>query len=184
MAPNYDPDTSEKKSLGLVLSGGGARGAYQAGVIEALYKIASQQDLVTPFQILTGVSAGAINISFLASGVDSTPESLDRLTSVWSNITSENVFRTDMPSLTAIGWEWIHDIATGRAHDREVPRSLLNTEPLGILLDTKIPFQKIRSNLEKGLIDSVAISAVNYATSEVNVFYQSRVPIEPWLRSD
>ena len=172
----------DKSSLGLVLSGGGARGAYQAGVVMGLYEIAKNVGVNRPFKILTGVSSGAINISFLAANANDPQAAARDLANMWSNIRSEDVYRTDLASLSTIGWGWIHDIATGHAQNRDVPQSLLVTDPLSDLLNSKIKFSGIAENMRNGIIDSVAVSALNYATSEVNTFFQTRGGVVPWTR--
>ena len=179
--PSYS--TPPDSSLGLVLSGGGARGAYQAGAVKALYEIADDCRLRHPFSVLTGVSAGAINAVFLASTIDNPLTATTSLADLWSHIRTDQVFHTDIANLTTNAWQWVLDIMTGSTQDQPRPRGLLNTTPLEQLLRTKIKFPCITENLRNGVLNAVSVSAMNYATAEAVVFFQARRSLDAWKRS-
>jgi NTE family protein len=176
-----DPKT--KKSCGLILSAGGSRGAYQAGVLKALVEILGKDNPGNPFPILTGVSAGAINASFLSAYADNLPKAIEILTEVWGNVTSEQVFRTDLGSLSKIGFRWLTDVSLGGLRKRAKAKALLDTTPLHDLLKKNIPFDKIEKNLKAGHLDAVGITATDYTTSQCITFVQTEKNIEMWERS-
>src|SRR4051794_39294521 len=91
---------------GLVLTGGGARGAYQAGVIQGLAEIAAARGVGMPFRVVTGASAGAINASFVAATAAEFHEASHDLSKFWSQLRTKDVFRTDLVSLGRIGAQW------------------------------------------------------------------------------
>jgi NTE family protein len=88
-------------NLGLVLTGGGARAAYQVGVIQALAEITHEVE--SPFKIITGVSAGAINGGYLMSRADEFKIGAQGLWDLWMNLHSEKIYRTDAPSIASLG---------------------------------------------------------------------------------
>jgi NTE family protein len=99
----------------LVLTGGGARGAYQVGALRAIFAIAQDRRLPCAFPLLTGVSAGAINAAYLAAFHDDFADAVERLAAFWRGLHSGAVFRTDAASIGKIGWGWLADAAGGSA---------------------------------------------------------------------
>jgi len=89
-------------TVALALSGGGARGAYQAGVLKGIGKIVGGSGKKSPFPIIVGVSAGAVNASFIASYADHFKGAVSLLANLWSSIHTDDVFRTDVPSMSRI----------------------------------------------------------------------------------
>jgi len=169
--------------LGLVLSGGGARGAYQAGVLLAIAEIRSQNPELSGFRVLTGVSAGAINVAYLAAHYENELEAARELAQLWKTISSEQVFRTDPISLGRIGAGWLADTTLGALRKRKRARSLLDTEPLRELISKRVPFQKIPENISAGHFDAFAVMALNYSTAHSISFIQSSQPGLGWTRS-
>lgn len=169
--------------MALVLSGGGARGAYQAGAVRGIVEIATSCGIDHPFRILTGVSAGAINAAYLAAYADATAAASVRLTQFWGSIRSEEVFRTDPLSLGRIGMHWALDAVSGGLRFGRQARALLDTTPLHQLLEKRIPVAQISKQVEGGYIDAFAVSATSYASSESISFYMSHRPLPPWRRS-
>ncbi len=171
--------------LALLLSGGGARGAYQVGVLRSLAK--SHPDLEIP--ILTGVSAGGINIAFLAAGRSGFRDCVGKLTDLWLGLSPEKVFRVGLGSL---GWgvlRWLVRLGLGGSSLAPEVRGLVDTTPLRDLLtralvgssgnaDTAIP--GIEDNLAEGL-RAVGISTVDYATGKTTIWCQG-AEIEAWER--
>ena len=122
------------QNTALVLSGGGARGAYQAGVIKALVEIAESVKVQKPFQTLVGNSAGAINTVFLAAGAQNMTKAANGLVQLWSTIEADQVFCTDLGSMSKIGASWIKDIMLGSLSGKNSARAFLDTKPLWKLL--------------------------------------------------
>ncbi len=176
--------TSERprRKVGLVLSGGGARGAYQAGVLKAIAEIRKSSPECQPIKVITGVSAGAINAAYAASYADSDYEAALKLTEFWKNMTSDRVYRSDPFSLGQIALKWLWDTILGSFKSRTKARSLLDTRPLHELIKT-IKFDRIQLMLDQGHLDAFAVSALNYATAHSISFVQAREKIEMWFRA-
>jgi NTE family protein len=169
--------------VGLVLSGGGARGAYQAGVVKAIAEIAANAGLQKPIPILTGVSAGAVNVAYLAAMAEDFNLAADRMTLMWSKITADQVFRTDALSAGRSGFRFLADATMGALYKRKLARSLLDTAPLKKFLRDSIPFDRINSNIKNGNIESLAITAMNYSNSNSITFIQGQKDTPMWARS-
>jgi NTE family protein len=175
--------SQSKSPLGLVLSGGGARGAYQSGVLKAIAEISTDAGIAQPFPIITGVSAGAINASYLAATCDNFLQGAQNLTDLWSRITSQQVFHTDAFSATFSGLRLLTDAALGAMYKKKLARSLLDTAPLRRLLSESIPFGQIRKNLDQGFLRAFAITAMDYSDSFSVTFIEAAEKVELWSRS-
>ncbi len=166
----------------LVLSGGGARGAYQAGVIKALSEIAFECDITTSLPIITGTSAGAINATFLAAHADDFKAAGEKICRIWSGLQSPQVIRTDTLSLTRIGFRLLRELTTGSFVKRKKSLGLLDTSPLKDLLMASIPFEKIAENINNKHLHALAITATNYANSDRVTFVQGSSDLKPWRK--
>jgi NTE family protein len=174
-----------KAKTGLVLVGGGARGAYQAGVLQGLAEILGGEG-GSFLDIITGISAGSINAAAVASQADRMPDAVARLHSLWADVRVEQVMRTDALSLMSIGSGWIRDLSFGGMMSRSGPRSnfLLDTAQLRKFLSSHIDFDAIAGHVERGVLDGVAVTATNYQTGTAVTFFESRAPeLEGWARS-
>lgn len=181
MTPAASDSGSPK--LGLVLSGGGARGAYQAGVLLGIAEIAASKGIRRPFKVVTGVSAGAVNAAYLGACADDFAESAQQLVKSWSELTAERVFKIDALSAGRTGFKFAIDAAVGAFYSKKMARSLLDTTPLHNHLKKIIPFDRIQDNLDAGMLDSLALTAMNYTNSHSMTFVQSRGPAPMWDRS-
>ncbi len=168
---------------GLVLSGGGARGAYQAGVLQGVAEIAAELGLEQPFKIITGVSAGAVNAANLASSSESLPQATERLVGRWSEIQAEDVFKTDAVTAGRLGFKFAVDAAIGALYKKKLARSLLDTSPLKGYIEGNTDFSAIEKNLASGHIEALAITAMNYTDSHSHTFVQSLREPKMWDRS-
>jgi len=164
----------------LVLSGGGARGAYQVGVIQAIAEIAKENHLKNPFEFFCGVSAGSINSAYMASTCDRFFEGAESLVQLWGGLTSEQVFRTDVLSLGRIGFKWIEELSLGAIAGSTPGRSLLDTSPLYQLLSSNLNYSKIQENLSNQHFKGLAITALDYRTSETITFVQGDPELSSW----
>lgn len=168
----------------LVLSGGGARGAYQVGVLQAIAELAIQHKIKSPFKIYTGVSAGAINAAYMAAGADDFALTVSNLAKMWSSLESERVFKTDAISLGRIGLQWMGELSFGALKSQTSPtRSLLDTEPLHDLLKENLRFSQIQKNIDEENLYAVAVTALDYKTSTAITFVQGQPSIKMWERS-
>ena len=171
------------RKLGLVLSGGGARGAYQAGVLRAISEVAESVGMPQPFSAITGVSAGAINASYLATMADSIPDACDGMVKLWQTITTEKVFKTDALSAGRSGLRLAMDAAFGALYKKKLSRSLLDTSPLRALLSEKIDFSRVGKIIADGRLEAIGVTAMNYSSTASVTFVQARDELQMWSRS-
>ncbi len=168
-------------TLGLVLSGGGARAAYQVGALQGLVEVLKSRFL--PFKVFTGVSAGAINAVSLASGTRHFANTVENLTKTWRELTIDKVFRTDTMGLLRTSSNWIKDLGGGGILGKSKSTHLLDTSPLAKLLAEKIEFKNLRHHIKRGKVRGVSITATNYLTGTAISFFEGADDIEPWVRS-
>lgn len=167
-------------NVGLVLSGGGARGAYQVGAISALAEIIGQRQ--SPIRVLAGLSAGAINSTALAIHADDLSKGAARLAEIWSSLTPDRVYRTDFPKLATLGARWVKDLALGGQLGKHRANYLLDTAPLRELLAREMDTSQLRKHIDSGALRGVAVSATNYLTGSTVTFYDGAPEIKPWVR--
>lgn len=172
------------RSIGLVLTGGGGRSAYQVGALEAVAEVALEVGRPWPCEFLTGTSAGAINTAFLAQRREPFLPSVKALGRLWDQLETERVYRTDFRSLSKTGVRWLGERSFGALMPRG-PRggALLDTSPLRELLTRELEPGGVERSLKSGRIAGVAINALDYCCGENQTFYQSREPIVPWRRA-
>ena len=176
---------------GLVLSGGGARGAYQVGVLRGVANVLKRAGMLlpnmpSPFTVLAGTSAGAINSGALACQSDNFEKGLSLLEEVWRNIQAQQVYKADMISVFGSGARWLSALSLGwliaRKH-RYKPRSFLNNEPLRELLSRVVDVSRISLMMQEGYLHALAISAFSYTAGQHVTFYQAGFEVHPWTRS-
>ena len=156
-----------------MLAGGGARGAYQAGVLRGIAK--HLPDL--RFSVLHGVSAGAINIAFLAAHPGGLAAAAEGLCNIWLRLHSGDIFRADAPSLAYQFARWVARLASGGAPNAPEVRGLVDIHPLRHLIENATPtvdgeLVGIAHNLEQGRLDAVAITTLNYTTGQTVTWVQ------------
>lgn len=166
---------------GLVLTGGGARAAYQVGAIRALAEITGPGPI--PFDIVAGISAGAINGVVLATGAENFARAAEGLCATWASLTPDRIYRTGALKLAATGSRWIRDLSAGGLMGKSGINYLLDPAPLRHLLQTEIPIGRIRRHLRAGRLHGVALSATNYHTGAGVTFFEGAAGILPWVRS-
>jgi len=174
---------------GLLLTGGGARAAYQVGVLEALADLRRDAGLgggPNPFPIITGTSAGAINAAALACGAADFDHAVRHIADVWQQFTPEQVYRTDPLALldvagrTRMLWGLARLLTRWR---RRQPRSLLDNAPLAELLARLVPLEELPALMAAGHLRALAVTASSYSSGAHVTFYQSARPMQPWVRS-
>lgn len=165
---------------GLILSGGGARAAYQVGVLKAVADLWPQPD-DNPFQVIVGTSAGAINAVSLACGASHFKQATRQLESVWQNFTTNKVYRTDWGGVLrqAMRFSRVHLLGLGSG---QVPLALLDNEPLRELLSNELDFSGISLAIARRKLRAVGITAFSYQDAQSITFYQSRGTVLPWQR--
>ena len=170
---------------GLILMGGGARAAYQVGVLKGIASILrdARRGLDptiaqghNPFQIIAGTSAGAINAAALACRSDNFQEAVAQLVNVWENFHAEQVYRSDLLGVVRTGARWLSLLSIGwmvRRSMRLRPRSMLDNTPLRSLLERMIDGTRLARALEHGHLRALAVSASSYTSGRHVTFYQS-----------
>jgi NTE family protein len=169
--------------LGLVLTGGGARAAYQVGALRALAEISGPGP--SPFAIVAGISAGAINGVAVAAGAEDFRGTVEKLRQTWDELTPDRIYRTGALRLATIGGRWIRDLSSGGVLGRARNRInfLLDSSPLRVLLEERIPIGRMRRHLRAGRLRGVAVSATNYHTGAGVSFFEAAEDVEPWVRA-
>ena len=176
------------KTTGLVLTGGGARAAYQVGVLSAVAQIrrdcAAAQ--ANPFPVIAGTSAGAINAAVLACGSDDFDGAVANLREVWENFRVEQVYRSDAIGIIRTGARWLTMLSIGwiiARWRRMRPRALLDNSPLEGLLKKLVNLERLRPMMAQGHLQALAITASSYGSGLHVTFYEARNDIVPWMRS-
>mgnify|MGYP003477815710 FL=1 len=182
-APTSAPPT------GLLLTGGGARAAYQVGVLEAiadLRQACGAGSEPNPFPIITGTSAGAINAAALACGADNFDRAVRRIARVWRQFHANQVYGADSLSVMRSGARWLTLVSIGWAlarWRRMRPQSLLDNKPLEKLLVKMVPLVRLPRLIRKGHLKALAVTASSYSSGEHVTFFESAEPVKPWVRS-
>ncbi len=168
------------QKVGLVLSGGGARAAYQVGVLKAIARL-MPVDSGNPFQIISGTSAGAVNAVAMASYASHYRLGVRHLERIWKNFSCDQVFRSDLPSLLPwLGRFFLNSFFGYKAGE---PASLLNNEPLRGLLQQVISFENIQKSIDAGDLHALAVTASGYASGESVSFFQATNAVKNWQRT-
>lgn len=170
-----------QRKVGLIMPGGGARAAYQVGVLKGLAEI-TKHKYETPFPILCGTSAGALNAVALASYEGDLQQSCKSLENLWSELQCDHVYRSDWLGMLRNVWRLLLSLVNaGVAIGR--PVALLDNRPLKQLLGDKIDFSGISRNLQSGKLDAICVTAMNYTEGISVSFYQGGPNNADWQRS-
>jgi NTE family protein len=170
-----------RPKVGLILPGGGARSAYQVGVLKGIAEIWPLQKR-NPFPVITGTSAGSINATVLAASAMRFHAGVARMVGVWSNFSSDKVFRSDAMTAMRTSLHWIWAALTGGLGLGK-PCSLLDNTPLRSLLENQVNFARIQQAIDAGALDAIAITASSYHYARSVTFYQACEGVEPWSRA-
>jgi NTE family protein len=176
------------QKTGLVMTGGGARAAYQVGVLQAISQIlweAGWPPSRNPFDIICGTSAGAINATALACRADNFGEGVQKLLDVWENFTVGQVYRADSLGVLRSGARWLSLLSFGwllRKWRAAPPTSLLDNTPLVGLLHRMLDLPRLDNALSEGLLHALAVTASSYTAGNHITFYQTAAEISPWVR--
>jgi NTE family protein len=172
-----------ENAVGLVMTGGGARGAYQAGILKRIGEIKRVETHGNPFPIIGGSSAGAINGSALAAGSDDFALATRILARAWSNLRPSDIFHCDVLSQAHNSLTWILDLSFGALFGGGNARSLLDATPLRHFLNTHLHCDRIRDNIKSGHLYALAISATNYNSGKNYLFIEGMKGHPMWNRS-
>lgn len=174
-------DKKEKPKLAIVMTGGGARAAYQVGVLKAIAEMVPS-GAPSPFTIICGTSAGAINAASLAAKTDNFKHSVRRINFVWSNFTSSQVFRTDIWGIAKTGAHWLLTMMLGGfgQHSRMY---LLDRTPLRKLLEHYIDSSIFQSAIENETLHALSVNATGYSSHQSVAFYHGNKSLRNWKRA-
>jgi NTE family protein len=172
---------AHKQKTALVLPGGGARGAFQVGVLKALAEM-MPKGVSNPFAVISGTSAGAINSVVLATKARRFRVAVAELDRVWSDFHCEQVFRTDHLTMLRHSLHWFAAIVLG-GFLVGTPKSLLDNSPLRALLSRNVRFPRIQDAIECEFLDAVAVTAASYASARSASFFQAAPGHGEWSRT-
>lgn len=165
----------------LVLTGGGARAAYQVGVLMAIRTIRGRRP-GNPFPILCGTSAGGINAAALAVHSANFDHAVLQVARIWRNFHVDQVYRVDPLALFGSGLRWGAAVFSGWAV-RQTPRSLLDNSPLRALLARVLDYTAIDRAIKAGYLHAISVTASGYSSGESLAFFEGSIDIEPWRRA-
>ena len=179
---------SRPDKIALFLTGGGARAAYQVGVLQAIFSLLSEAGwpaAKNPFEIVCGTSAGAINATAFASKADDFQAAVTDLLAVWRQLDVEQVYRADSFGVIRSGARWLTLLSFGwllRQWRAQPPNSLLDNSPLVGLLHKMLDLRRLDAALEAGHLTALAISASSYTSGRHVTYYQAASEIPNWTR--
>jgi NTE family protein len=165
------------------MTGGGARGAYQAGVLQRIGEIKRVQKLGNPFPIIGGASAGAVNGAAIAAGSDQFCDVTEKTARLWAELSPSDIFRCDVLSQARNSLTWIIDLSFGGLLGGGNAQSLLDATPLRGFLQKHLECERIQNNIRQGHLYALAISATNYNSGKSYLFIQGKKGHPMWDRS-
>ncbi len=186
---SMNPLHAHAPKTGLLLTGGGARAAYQVGVLEAIADIriaCGAQDHPNPFPIITGTSAGAINAAALACGADNFDTTVRLIAKTWREFHADDVYRTDHISMLRSGATWLTLLSLGwlvAKFRRMKPKSLLDNSPLNDLLAKLVPLERIPMLIRQSHLHALAVTASSYGSGDHVTFFEGDKRLVSWVRS-
>jgi NTE family protein len=177
--PTRHPEPDRK--IGLILPGGGARAAYQVGVLRAIADLLPPR-AASPFSIISGTSAGAINAAGVACSADRFRAAVASLDRVWRDFRVEHVFRADTASMLRSGLQFFLALVSG-GWLLPPPRSVFDNAPLRELLGRHIPLDGIAEAIRAGALDALAVSASGYTSGRSVAFFEAAARTDAWALS-
>jgi NTE family protein len=166
---------------GLILPGGGARNAYQAGVLKALAEILPA-DSANPFPVISGTSSGALNAAILASNATQFTEGVSRMIGIWENFHCGKVFDVDSWTALKSGLRWASSFATAGL-GRSAPPALLNNTPQREFIESHIRLARIQHAIDTGALRALAITSSSYSSGLSFNYFQGVDGLRPWQRT-
>ena len=171
----------KQPKVGLVMSGGGARAAYQVGVLRAISEMLPA-DSPSPFKIICGTSAGAINAAVLAANAGNFRQGVRQLMTVWKNFRVHHVYKADPIGAFSNSGKWVLSTLIGGL-GRKTPVALLDNAPLARMLNTRLDFERIQHSIDRGDLYALSITCSGYTSGQSVTFFQGAPGIESWQRA-
>ena len=174
---------SMPEKIGLILTGGGARAAYQVGVLKAIAEFLPRRT-ANPFPIICGTSAGAFNAVTLAINAQQFRKGVKYLDNVWRNFQVNHVYRSDFLGVLSNSTRWFAGLILSSFGSTRLSQvSLLDNAPLTEMLERALPCDKIQESIDAGLLYALSITASGYGSGHSVNFYQSVDEVQPWKRA-
>jgi NTE family protein len=167
--------------IAVLLPGGGARAAYQVGALRAVARILGR-DRATPFRIVCGTSAGAINAASIAVHADSFRRGVARLTRWWRALEVDKVYRANLSSVAMHGMRWFASVLIGASGPARAA-SMLDNSPLRSLLEGYLDLNRLAGQIANGNLSALAVNATSYTTGHAVTFFQGSPALAPWRRT-
>ena len=180
MFPDQSIADGTRRYAGLVLPGGGARGAYQVGVLKAISDLVP--DYPNPFPVLVGASVGAINAAFIGSGTGDFKGAVKALEELWSQIRTGDIYRADLATIAASGLRWLLFFAFG-GWGLTAPKSFLDNEPLARLLNRELKLSRISGAIARNELRAIGITASSYNRGMAITFVEGNGDVSEWQRA-
>ncbi len=174
----------KKRHLGLVMTGGGARGAFQAGVLKRMGELKIFQDgRPSPFSIIAAASAGAVNGAAVAAGSHDFRRCCLWVAQLWSHLKTQNIFRSDPRSLVPMAAHWLQDLTLGGIFGGGHAHSLLDASPLADFLSRHLKTDFIDANVKKGHLRALCIAATSYSSGKTFLFVHGQEDLPLWVKT-
>jgi NTE family protein len=171
------------QKIGLILTGGGARAAYQVGVLKAIAEFVPRRSH-NPFQIICGTSAGALNAVTLAVNAQNFRKGVKYLLSIWINAHVSDIYRSDVGGVMKNSGRWLAGLVLSVFGINRMNRiSLLDNSPLAAFLEKALPCEKIQENIDAGALHALSITASGYGSGHSVTFFQGVPGIQSWKRA-
>jgi NTE family protein len=172
-----------EKRAALILTGGGARAAYQVGVLKAIAEPMPRR-AHSPFQIVCGTSAGALNAAALAANARNFRKGVQYLVNTWQGFHANQIYRTDVVGVFNNTMLWLAGMLFSAIGINKLTRvSLLDNSPLVEFLEEMVPYEKIQENIDAGLLHALSITASGYGSGQSVTFYQGVSQLKSWRRT-
>ncbi len=173
----------QAQKVGLILTGGGSRAAYQVGVLKSIAECMPPAAR-TPFPIICGTSAGALNAATLAVNARHFRRGVNYLVGVWRNFQVSDVYRTDVVGVLYNSLRWLAGLVLSSVGSDKLNHvSLLDNAPLVELLQRTLPCERIQDSIDSGALHALSITASGYGSGQSVTFYQGAEGIQPWKRA-
>jgi NTE family protein len=171
------------QKIGLILTGGGARAAYQVGVLKAIAEFMPRR-AHSPFQVICGTSAGAMNAVTLAVNAQHFRKGVKYLLGIWTSAHVGDIYRSDALGVLKNTGRWVSGLVLSLLGINHMHRiSLLDNSPLATFLEQALPCDKIQENIDAGALHALSITASGYGSGHSVTFYQGVPGIQPWKRT-
>jgi len=172
---------SSESNTAVVLSGGGARAAYQIGALRGVAHVLERRAR-SPFGVITGTSAGAINAATLAVHADAWRCGIARLLRMWRNIEVDDVYKADFAAVSLHGMRWLSSVLVG-GHGPAEAASMLDNAPLRGLLERALDVAQVERRITEGHLHALAINATSYSSGHAVTFFDGAPSLAAWQRT-